>query len=76
MVTVSSLSRAQVCHEMGHSFGFTHENIRPDATNYIAVLTNNITDEPGNIHWFTLDPGTRHQWQLRFRVRDASRLGF
>jgi len=25
---------AQVCHEMGHSFGFTHENIRPDQTNY------------------------------------------
>ena len=58
MVTVSSLSRAQVCHEMGHSFGFNHENIRPDATNYIAVLTNNITDEPANIHWFTPDPTT------------------
>lgn len=58
MVTVSSLSRAQVCHEMGHSFGFNHENIRPDQTNYIAVLTNNITDEPGNIHWFTPDPTT------------------
>ena len=58
MVTVSSLSRAQVCHEMGHSFGFNHENIRPDATNYIAVLTNNITDEPTNIYWFTLDPTT------------------
>jgi hypothetical protein len=43
VVTVSSLSRAQVCHEMGHSFGFTHENIRPDATNFITVLTNNIT---------------------------------
>ena len=58
MVTVSSLSRAQVCHEMGHSFGFNHENIRPDATNYIAVLTNNITNEPANIHWFTPDPTT------------------
>jgi hypothetical protein len=58
VVTVSSLSRAQVCHEMGHSFGFNHENIRPDATNYIAVVTNNITDEPGNIHWFTPDPTT------------------
>jgi hypothetical protein len=56
VVTVSSLSRAQVCHEMGHSFGFTHENIRPDATNFITVVTNNITDEPDNIYWFTPDP--------------------
>ena len=56
IVTVSSLSRAQVCHEMGHSFGFTHENIRPDATNYILVLTNNISNEPSNIYWFTIDP--------------------
>ena len=58
MVTVSSLSRAQVCHEMGHSFGFNHENIRPDATNYIIVLTNNIADEPDNIGLFTVDPTT------------------
>jgi parallel beta-helix repeat protein len=58
MVTISSLSRAQVCHEMGHSFGFNHENIRPDQTSYIAVLTNNITDEPSNIHWFIPDPTT------------------
>jgi len=58
IVTVSSLSRAQVCHEMGHSFGFNHENIRPDATNYIAVLTNDITDEPVNLHWFIPDDTT------------------
>jgi hypothetical protein len=58
IVTISSLSRAQVCHEMGHSFGFNHENIRPDATNYIAVLTNNITDEPANLHWFIPDNTT------------------
>jgi parallel beta-helix repeat protein len=58
MVTVSSLSRAQVCHEMGHSFGFNHENIRTDAPNYISVLTNNINDEPTNIVWFTVDPTT------------------
>jgi parallel beta-helix repeat protein len=56
IVTISSLSRAQVCHEMGHSFGFTHENIRPDAVNYIQVLTNNISNEPANIYWFTIDP--------------------
>ena len=58
VITISSLSRAQVCHEMGHSFGFNHENIRPDATNYITVLTSNITDEPANIVWFTPDPTT------------------
>ena len=56
IVTVSSLSRAQVCHEMGHSFGFTHENIRRDATNYVLVLTNNISNEASNIYWFTIDP--------------------
>ncbi len=58
MVTVSSLSRAQVCHEMGHSFGFNHENIRPDAANYITVLTNNIAGEPDNIGLFIVDPTT------------------
>jgi parallel beta-helix repeat protein len=58
IITVSSLSRAQVCHEMGHSFGFNHENIRTDAPNYILVLTNNITDEPDNLHWFAPDPTT------------------
>ena len=56
MITVSSLSRAQVCHEMGHSYGFTHENIRTDATNYVLVLTNNIYGVSSNLIWFTIDP--------------------
>jgi hypothetical protein len=56
LVTVSSLSRAQVCHEMGHSFGFTHENIRFDQTNHLTVVTNNISNEASNIFWFTIDP--------------------
>ena len=56
LVTVSSLSRAQVCHEMGHSFGFTHENIRTDQATYLTVVTNNISNEPANIYWFTVDP--------------------
>ena len=56
VVTVSSLSRAQVCHEMGHSFGFTHENIRPDQTNYLIVLSNNVT--PGYLSFFQIDPTT------------------
>ncbi len=58
VVSVNNLSRAQVCHEMGHSFGFTHENIRVDQTNHILVVTNNILDEPDNIHWFTIDPAS------------------
>jgi len=58
IITVSSLSRAQVCHEMGHSLGFNHENIRTNAATYITVLTNNITDEPANIIFFTIDPTT------------------
>ena len=51
-----NLSRAQVCHEMGRSFGCTHENIRPDATNYVLAPTNHIAHEPTNIYWFTIDP--------------------
>jgi len=56
VVTVSSLSRAQVCHEMGHSFGFTHENIRPDQTNYLTVISNNVTS--GNLQFFQIDPAS------------------
>jgi hypothetical protein len=56
VVSVASFSRAQVCHEMGHSFGFNHENIRPDAANFITVVTNNIT--PGNLQFFQIDPTT------------------
>jgi hypothetical protein len=56
LITVSSLSRAQVCHEMGHSFGFTHENIRVDQTSHLTVATNNISNEASNIFWFTIDP--------------------
>ncbi len=55
VITVSSLSRAQVCHEMGHSFGFTHENIRIDQASYLTVVTNNISNEASNIFWFTID---------------------
>ncbi len=57
VVSVSSLSRAQVCHEMGHSFGFTHENIRPDQAAHLTVLTNNIYPAT-NLMWFTIDPNS------------------
>ena len=57
VVTVSSLSRGQVCHEMGHSLGFQHENIRYDRTNYLTVLTNNISPS-SNLVFFAIDPTT------------------
>ena len=55
VVNINVLSRPQICHEMGHSFGFNHENIRPDQTNYLTVLTNNIFPA-ANISLFTIDP--------------------
>ena len=64
VVTVSSLSRAQVCHEMGHSFGFTHENIRTGQTNFLTVISNNVTS--GNLQFFQIDPTRCDQRSLRF----------
>src|SRR5207237_1187217 len=55
VVVVNNLSRAQVCHQMGHSFGLTHENTRLDQTNHILVVTNNIFDKTNNLHWFGID---------------------
>lgn len=54
VMEINSLSRAQICHETGHSLGLNHENIRPDQTNYVLVLTNNVI--PGEIRWFVVDP--------------------
>ena len=56
VVDISSLSRAQVGHEMGHSFGFNHENIRPDQTNYLIIISNNVA--PGNLSFLLADPTT------------------
>ena len=53
VVEINSLSRSQICHEMGHSFGFTHEHIRPDSVNFVTVLTNNIASS--NLVWFDID---------------------
>jgi hypothetical protein len=41
---------------MGHSFGLTHENIRTDQTNYLTVLSNNVTS--GNLSFFKIDPNS------------------
>src|ERR1700676_4763557 len=37
IVEVSSLTRAQICHEMGHSFGLLHEHTRADQGTNVNV---------------------------------------
>lgn len=54
VVEINSLSRAQVAHELGHSLGLNHENIRPDQTNYVLVLSNHVA--PGQLRAFVMDP--------------------
>ena len=56
IVNIASLSRSQVGHEMGHSFGFQHENIRSDQTNYLTILSNNVA--AGNLPFLLPDPTT------------------
>ena len=56
VVNIASLSRAQVGHEMGHSFGFQHENIRTDQTNYLTILSNNVA--LGNLPFLLVDSTT------------------
>lgn len=59
VVEVNSLSRAQVAHEIGHSLGFHHENVRPDQAAHLLVLTNHV--QPGQLFWFVPDPtGVMH----------------
>jgi Astacin (Peptidase family M12A)/Right handed beta helix region/Periplasmic copper-binding protein (NosD) len=54
IVEINSLTRAQICHEMGHSLGLHHEHIRPDRGTYVNVLSANISS--GNEFWFDIDP--------------------
>lgn len=65
-VTVGVLSRAQVCHEMGHVLGLAHENIRVDKNTYITVLTNNVYPA-SNIDWFAIDPTTQTNGPYDYR---------
>jgi hypothetical protein len=54
IVEINSLTRGQICHEMGHSLGLNHEHIRPDRGDFINVLSTNIS--AGNVFWFDIDP--------------------
>ena len=54
LVEINLLTRGQICHELGHSLGFSHEHIRPDRDAFISVLSNQVT--AGNLFWFDPDP--------------------
>ncbi len=54
IVEINSLTRSQICHEMGHSLGLHHEHIRPDRDSFVSVLAANIS--PGKEFWFDMDP--------------------
>ncbi len=59
VVEINLLSRGQICHEMGHSFGLLHEHQRTDRDGFVNVLSGNIT--AGNQFYFDIDPnGTTH----------------
>jgi hypothetical protein len=54
LVEINLLTRGQICHEMGHSFGLLHEHVRGDRNTYVNVLSANITS--GNEFYFDIDP--------------------
>ena len=47
VLTVNTLARWELCHQLGHSLGLAHENYRTDRDTYITILTNNL--QPGAI---------------------------
>ncbi|MBI5384315.1 MAG: hypothetical protein HZA90_06465 [Verrucomicrobia bacterium] len=53
VMTVNSLSRAQVCHETGHALGFQQEHQRADRDAYIAVFPENAF--PGSEPFLAID---------------------
>lgn len=42
IMTIDSLSRAQICHETGHLLGFQHEHVRTNRDNYITIDFSNL----------------------------------
>ncbi|HWD94660.1 MAG TPA: M12 family metallopeptidase [Verrucomicrobiae bacterium] len=42
VMTIDSLSRAQICHETGHLLGFQHEHVRTNRDDYITVNFGNL----------------------------------
>lgn len=42
VMTIDSLSRAQICHEAGHLLGFQHEHVRTNRDDFISVNFSNL----------------------------------
>ena len=42
ILTVNTLARWELCHQLGHSLGLAHENYRADRDTYITIMTNNL----------------------------------
>jgi len=64
VVEINQLTRGQICHEMGHSFGLLHEHVRGDRDTYVSVLTANIA--AADQHWFEIDPNGTAQGAYDF----------
>ncbi len=54
IIEINLLTRAQILHEMGHSFGLLHEHQRPDRGPFIDVCSANIV--PSFVPFFAIDP--------------------
>ena len=44
VMTIDTLSRAQIAHETGHLLGFQHEHVRTDRNTYITVNFTNLVE--------------------------------
>lgn len=54
VVEISLLTRYQILHEMGHSFGLLHEHQRPDRGTFITTCPTNV--QPALLSEFAIDP--------------------
>ncbi|NQX01998.1 right-handed parallel beta-helix repeat-containing protein [bacterium] len=56
VVEIGLLTRGQICHEMGHSFGLEHEHQRADRDSFITVLYGNVVSGHNDV--FDILPGS------------------
>ncbi len=50
VLTVDSLRRNQLTHEMGHALGLQHEHVRPDRDSFITVNLSNLFSGASNLY--------------------------